>query len=281
MLVVLGDVGQHLQDHEQQRAEHQRGYRDNDVPLGGRNLMSGGFGGRLVDFAGMRENIHDIHDSILSPLPGGPAILNVVKTVPKSLIIAALAGFVAGCLWLLAVRFFLAVNTETHYHANFALYIDGQKDEFDNFTFYEEVQSCSGDQLDNPRARAHMHDRINHVVHVHDNAVTWGHFFANLGYGLTNTALKTDNGVFVDGVEGKELRFLVNGEEVQTVANRVIGDQDVLLVNYGSEDSDELVRRYDDILKDADEFNQRTDPSSCSGGRPLTFGERFRQALGF
>ncbi len=202
------------------------------------------------------------------------------RVVNNRVIIALLAGFIIGTLWLVAFRFFAWKSEAVHYHANFALYVNGQRDEFDNFTFYEEVQACGGDAINNPRTRVHMHDQKNYVVHVHDNAATWGAFFANLGYALGNNVLKTDDGIYVDGQGGK-LSFILNGEPVAGVANRTIENEDVLLINYGNEDDKTLKTRYDEIPTDAGEFNAKYDPSSCSGGEGLTFSERLKEAFGF
>lgn len=199
--------------------------------------------------------------------------------IRNRVLLAALAGFALGTLWLAAVRFVRVRDTAVHYHANFALYVNGQRDPFDSFTFYEEVQACSGQQHNNPKGRVHMHGKVNSVVHVHDHAATWGHFFANLGYGLTDTSLKTDAGTFVDGHNGKRLRFLLNGRPVESVANRTIGSEDVLLVSFGDEDETALRRQYDTITRDAGRYNQQTDPASCSGGQPLTLSERLKRAF--
>src|SRR3712207_6712479 len=128
-----------------------------------------------------------------------------MRRLDKKLWLAVLIGFIAGILWLVAIRFFTYKSENIHYHANFALYIDGQQYKFENFTFYEEVQSCVADFVDNPKARVHLHDNKPHVVHVHDNGVTWGHFFANLGYGLTDKSLSTRTETYVDGQNGTEI----------------------------------------------------------------------------
>jgi hypothetical protein len=107
----------------------------------------------------------------------------------------------------------------------------------------------------------------------------WGHFFANLGYTLGDSLVKTDQGVFVDGQGGK-LTFMLNGKEVNGVANTLIKSEDVLLINYGNDDKATLEQRYDSIEKDAGEYNKRNDPSSCSGGKPLSFAEKLKHAIG-
>lgn len=198
----------------------------------------------------------------------------------KRLIIAAAAGFAAGIIWLIALRFILYSPNDVHHHANFALYVNGERDPFDSFTFYEEVQSCTDDELNNPLTRVHMHDQISNVVHVHDGAVTWGHFLANLGYGLTDTVLETDEGVFIDGEDDKQLKFILNGEPVNSIANQVIGSEDKLLIDYGEADQQTLYERYDSIEHTAGEYNQKPDPSSCSGGKNPGFVERLKHAIG-
>ncbi|CAN5665493.1 hypothetical protein BH23PAT2_BH23PAT2_00560 [soil metagenome] len=197
----------------------------------------------------------------------------------KRIIVAGLAGLLVGVIGLTAVRFVLASDDTVHYHANFAVYIDGQRELFDNFTFYEEIQACGDDYANNPRARAHMHDRINHIIHVHDEAVTWGNFFENIGYTLSNDAFVIDGDVYTN-TTGQQLSFVLNGQQAKTVANQVIRSEDVLLIDVGQADEPELQQRYDEIQKNAAEYNQKDDPSSCSGGKGLTTAERFQHAIG-
>ncbi|MBW3569419.1 hypothetical protein KY385_04790 [Candidatus Parcubacteria bacterium] len=187
-------------------------------------------------------------------------------------------GIVLGFLIFAGARASLQEDHGTHYHANFALYINGQQDKFDNFTFYEEVQSCSAEAQNNPRHRVHMHQPENHVVHVHADGVTWGHFFANLGYGLTNKAVTTDDGVFADG-DGKKLTFFLNRQPVTSIANKVIESGDSLLIDYG--DGTGIDERYNQIPSDAHEYNTKPDPAACSGAETLTFSERLKRAFDF
>lgn len=191
-------------------------------------------------------------------------------------IIGVLVSFAATT----AIRFALIKDTSVHYHANFALYINGQQDPFKSFTFYEEVAACDSNQLDNPKVRTHMHDNESHLVHVHANAVTWGAFFDNLGYSLGDTLIKTDNGVYITGDDGNKLTFLLNGEPVTQLVNTVIKSEDVLLINYGKDSDATLKQRYDAIPRDAAKANTVKDPAACSGGDELTFWNKFEQAVG-
>jgi len=202
------------------------------------------------------------------------------KTIDKKLL--AVAGIVFGLtlLLLFGLRFVFLQKYEVHYHANFAVFVNGERLPFDKFTFYEEVEACGGNGIDSPKIRAHMHDQVNHVVHVHDNGATWGHFFANLSYVLGNDFIQTDEGLFVKNEESK-LTFLLNGEETSTVFNKTIANEDVLLISFGNEDENQLQKQYSQIDQDASVYNEQDDPSACSGGKPFTPSERFKQALQF
>lgn len=189
-----------------------------------------------------------------------------------------ISGLFLGAVILGAVHFFTVKQTSLHYHANFGLFINGKRDEFKSFTFYEEVQSCAGNELFNPKIRTHMHDNVNYVAHVHDSAATWGHFFANLGYTLGNDLIETDDGVFMENDQQK-LTFLLNGKPVDTAANRTINNKDVLLISYGTSDDATLQQQYDTITQDAQKYNETADPAACSGTKPLTLSDRLKAAV--
>lgn len=202
-----------------------------------------------------------------------------VLTVPRKSIANLMIIFLLGSLFAFSLRFVLVDENSVHYHANFAMFVNGTREKFDSSTFYEEVASCSITHA-NPKARVHMHDNISHVLHVHDDAATWGLFFENISYSVSRDALLTDNGLFVDGADDKKLTFMLNGEVVSSIANRVIGSEDVLLVDYGVSSAGQLKLRYDEIITDADEYNKRDDPSACTGSKEETLKARFLRTLG-
>jgi hypothetical protein len=190
-----------------------------------------------------------------------------------------LIGFIAGVVWIVGLRVLLFNPPVTHYHANFAVYIDGKKFEFEDPSYYEEVSSCSTTNTMEPKSRVHLHNQQGHLVHVHDDASTWGHLFANLGLTLGNTVLRTRDAVYLDGQNNKTLTFYLNGETVPTLANRVIESEDELIVSYGTASAEQLQNWRSDLPKDAAESNSKPDPSSCSGPDSYTFGERIKKAL--
>jgi hypothetical protein len=200
----------------------------------------------------------------------------------KKLWLFAVGCMVASLLVLFLVRILTAKSNAVHYHADFALYINGVRDEFKGPAYYEEVQACSTNNHDNPRARVHMHDNENSIVHVHDHGVTWGAFFANLGYTLSDKVVATTDGIYLDGIDGNKLSFMLNGKSVDTVANRLIGDEDVLLVDYGKDTSETIQNHYDAIPRKAHEENLEKDPASCGGASPtMSMSDKMKHALKF
>lgn len=186
-----------------------------------------------------------------------------------------------GALLMVAFRYVTIKDTSVHYHANFALYANGQQDQFQGPGYYEEVTACNAHNHEDLASRTHMHDNVNHVIHVHDHSVTWSDFFANLGYTLGDTVLVTEKGTYVDGQDGNKLTFLLNGKSVSKIANTIIKSEDVLLINYGKDDSNNLQSRYNAIPKDAHRYNVTKDPAACQGGEGLTPLNRLKQAIGF
>lgn len=201
-----------------------------------------------------------------------------ISSLPRPIIRAALIGFIMGILWFVVVRVALFNPEGTHYHANFALYINGEQDPFDSFTFFEEVQQCSADEI-SPRSRVHMHDDVSSVIHIHDEGVTWAHFFANLNYGLGNDYVKTDAGIFEDNQDA-ELTFILNGTVTPLLSNTIIGDEDVLLISYGDESQETLMERFSAIPDTAAAYNEQPDPSACSGTDSYSLTDRIKSVLG-
>ena len=194
-------------------------------------------------------------------------------------ILLVLLAFFLGAFWIFAIRFVLVENKEVHYHANFGVFIDGNRLPLDNFTFYEEIKSCFGGDEQRPQDRAHMHEMVNHIVHVHDEAVTWGQFFSNLGITVGDRVMSYDKVVYVDDRD-TQIKFYLNGETVDSIYNRVIGNEDALLISAGKASDIKLEDQYAEIEKDAAEYNQNTDPSTCSGGKELSLFDRAKEALG-
>src|SRR5439155_147962 len=107
--------------------------------------------------------------------------------ISKRLVVYCGGAFLFGLLLMVVFRFIVYKPNTVHYHANFALYINGQRDQFQGPGYYEEVTACMNNHSGDPKTRVHMHNNVNSVVHVHDDGATWGQLFANLGYTLSDT----------------------------------------------------------------------------------------------
>jgi len=193
-------------------------------------------------------------------VPGFVAIFK--RNLP--FIILVTIGFIGGFIWTVSLRYFLVVPTETHFHANFAVYIDGKREEFKDFTYYEEVAACTSAYGDNPKGRVHMHDKVNDVIHVHDKRVTYGDFFANIGWVVGQNVVETRDRVIVHNPESSKVVYVLNGEKVSSITSKIIQSEDRLLIAAGAVPSD-VMPWYNTLATSAAEFNSRPDPTTCGG----------------
>ena len=192
----------------------------------------------------------------------------------KNTLLSVLAGAVIGVLILLVVRFFTYNPPRIHYHANFEVFINGRQEQFkDNFYYESEGAACTAEGNITPPDRAHMHDNINNVIHVHDHAVTYGQFFQNLGWAVNPRFVNTPTQLLLAD-DTHKVTFLVNGQPVPNIANQVIGDRDKLLVDYGSGSPSDLQKEYKTVPSTAAYYDTHQDPASCSGSTPITTHDR-------
>ena len=185
----------------------------------------------------------------------------------KQTLAAAVAGLLLGALVILGTRFITySPEKGVHYHANFAMYLNGQREEFKDIFYYIGAESCTGESehATNPYARAHMHDMVGDVVHIEDEVVTWGQFFQNIGWIVDPKVIRTPDQSFLADSQNK-LTFMLNGEQTDKVIRGVIGDKDRLLVDFGSTDLQTLQKEYDSIASTAEKYNGMKDSGSCGG----------------
>jgi hypothetical protein len=199
--------------------------------------------------------------------------------IPKSLkniwvIIAA--AFILGVVAVLAIRFFTYNPDKVHYHANFEVYINGQKQDFKDPIYYISVaEMCSSDAAKSPADRAHMHSGVNNVVHVEDHAVTWGNFFQNIGWVVDPRLIRTADNLYLPDDQHK-ITFILNGQQVDGAMRQVIGDEDKLLIDYSDSSAGSVKKEYSTIPSTAKKYDHAPDPKSCSGSKPTTVSERLK-----
>jgi hypothetical protein len=193
-------------------------------------------------------------------------------------------GLVLGVVVYAAVRIAALPPLETvHYHANWALWIDGARVDLTGDKYMEDVAACASDPANiTPYQRVHMHENNADIVHVHHSGATWGHLLQNLGWGMGVDWLYSDAGVLYRQGDGKALTFIVNGLVVPPVYDRVIQRGDRVLISFGTESPEELLKnRFPSVSSDAPQYDVSFDPAGCMGAMEETLGARIRRALWF
>ncbi|HJQ09098.1 MAG TPA: hypothetical protein VJ836_06480 [Candidatus Saccharimonadales bacterium] len=196
--------------------------------------------------------------------------------ISKHAVSAGIIGIIIGGIIVLGIRFFTYHPDMPHYHANFALYINGERETFEGPGYYEEVSgSCAAGKDITPPQRVHMHDNVSDVVHVHDYAATWGHFFQNLRWSVGRDYIKTPTEMYVADEENK-VAFLLNGRPMDDISNETIQSGDRLLIDFGTTSEVTLQKRMKAIANNAQEHNHAADPAACMGAHQVTWKDRLK-----
>jgi hypothetical protein len=193
-----------------------------------------------------------------------------------------LVGLVVGVLGLAAFRFAVAApEPPTHYHANFAVFVNGARLDLTDQRYMEDVAACPAAAVGvPPRSRVHLHNNDHDVVHVHHEGATWGHLMANLGFVLGDRIMMTDEGELFLADEGGTLKFILNGRPEWSVHNQEIRPGDRLLVSFGPETKEEaLERQFPAVASNAAEYDELSDPAGCAGPDEPTLRDRIRHAF--
>lgn len=179
-------------------------------------------------------------------------------------------------LWIIILSFlglayylggdYKAYQLSTHYHANFWVFIDGKRIDFSDDKYMEDIAACKVGVQKSAKDRVHLHENNMGTIHVHDDGVTWWHFFSNIGYNFTSQSITDDEGKTWNTDGEKKLLFFINGKEVKNPFNTEIRSEDVLMISYGTSNAPDVLKNFEPIIKkDAKEYNQKNDPSTCSG----------------
>lgn len=131
-------------------------------------------------------------------------------------------------------RFFKDKDTDSiHYHAGFQVYQDGQLLDFSSVDYMNLVpcgeHATPGDNKYEQQEKAHLHDNVGDVVHVHRAGATWNDLFFNIEYPLPAGSEGYVNGTAVNNllaqpiIENQSVVFFVgeNRDKESKVQNRV------------------------------------------------------------
>ncbi len=129
----------------------------------------------------------------------------------------------------------------------------------------EDVAGCSLTGLMYPEDRVHLHENNPDTIHIHDEWVSWGHFFANNGFVFDENTLATNQSQVFTTNDTDKLVYVLNGNIVENPFNMLITSKDRLLITYGWESEQEIQERFAQVSDNAWEYNDRYDPGSCWG----------------
>ncbi len=170
-----------------------------------------------------------------------------------------------------------------HEHADWALVIRGQR-----FDFSDPAFVSTEDHTLSPNV--HVHKPRFTVVHVHREGTTWDEFLRSLGFELTDptmlakpeqTALKLPGGEVLRVTATETFKFYVNGVKVDGIAGLNIAALSRVLISYGPESEDEVLRQFAAVTDEAcipqgicvsrgNGNGEHGEPEPCSGGTTCT-----------
>ena len=150
-----------------------------------------------------------------------------------------------------------------HEHADFAVYLDGEKFDF------SQSQYQSSD--DNPlSADTHLHDGNGSVVHKHREGITLGYFFETIGMRFDEQCFETDGGTESCADSDNPLKMYVNGELTDVYGNYEFFDLDqILITNANNADvTTQMQSLTDDACLYSETCPERGTPptENCVGG---------------
>jgi hypothetical protein len=199
----------------------------------------------------------------------------------KRIYALVVGGFVVGILTPLTIRFASYRPAQVHYHANFAVYLQGQPQKFTNRAYFLDG-GCGMSNMMTPESRAHLTPGIDNVVHVKDGAVTWGQFFNNLGWYIGDDFVKTADGQLLAPNGDATLHIIINEQDytgLGGITNAVIKDRDRLLLSYGNSSRTDLAKQYAAVPSTAKTYDGMKNASACGHATKVTLQDRLRHLL--
>ena len=115
-----------------------------------------------------------------------------------------------------------------HEHAVFAVILDGEKIDFSQPRY--QVQSNF----------IHVEGGDGTTLHRHAEGVPFGEFLNSVRMGIQDGCFIRDDGAQFCDDGFSQLRFFVNGQEVDSIVDNVLAEEDRFLVIYGNQTEEEI-----------------------------------------
>lgn len=151
------------------------------------------------------------------------------------------------------------LRQETHDHADFAVYVRGQRVDFDGTEFL----STEDKELSK---NVHIHAPRTNVVHIHREQTTWNEFLTSLGMAVDDTCLTLSGGERLCNADTETLKFFVNGVRIDSLKFQDLSDLDRVLISFGADDDATIQTQIDSVTDEAcipgEQCNARIDPNN-------------------
>jgi hypothetical protein len=183
----------------------------------------------------------------------------------KKLFLVTLSLVLWAVLFLTGYVFSASEHIPPHFHANFAMYVNGERVDFSWAEYSEDIAGCSITGEISPKDRVHLHENNPDTIHVHASGVSWGHFFANNNFWFWENYLSLDSGEIYQNNDLAKMQYMINGKITKNPFNKAIWSKDRLLINYWNLSEEELLELYETLSDNAGEYNAKYDPGSCGG----------------
>lgn len=149
-----------------------------------------------------------------------------------------------------------------HTHADFAVWIDGQKMDFSDEEFMSESED--GQTEDDHEAHGHrhhpylhLHDADGNVVHRHKPGLSIGDFFASIQIGIDGNCYTSFAPLADEEICGEHtFRMFINGKEMPLNLAYVFDDLDQILFTNAVDDA-EVLEQVKHMTDDACRYSQR------------------------
>ncbi|HLL60891.1 MAG TPA: hypothetical protein VK338_04195 [Candidatus Nitrosocosmicus sp.] len=128
-----------------------------------------------------------------------------------SLIIVLILGFIL----------YKKINTpqKVHLHAGFKIFVDGKLQDFSDFKYMSLVPCGDTEVKHNEQIeKAHLHDNIGTVVHVHREGAKWKDLFRNINYSIDTS---------------KNVEAYLNGKQINNILDQKIKEYDSIILLIG------------------------------------------------
>lgn len=96
----------------------------------------------------------------------------------------------------------IVLGKKVHYHAGFKVYVNGKLQDFGEGKYMSLLPCGESDGHNEQLEKAHLHDLVGTVVHVHRNGAKWKDLFQNINYKIDPSVISL---VYINGRQEDEI----------------------------------------------------------------------------